>query len=120
MTVTEDYRKITIILEDGQHWFVTYKLPDERTLRAVQEGIPETTPNKEIQEELRSLGFEIISVAKMFKAINWTKPIPFSIPFSFLPVVSNFSSGVAKVLFSNFNPLSFRSAPSMSFRSSSY
>lgn len=48
----ERYRAITKMLDEGNHEYHTFKLPEERTLRVVLRGIPQIASIEDVHQNL--------------------------------------------------------------------
>lgn len=60
LKTTNDYRKVTHILDEQEQECYTYKVDEKRTIREVLRGITHFTTLKDIKEELSTKEFEVI------------------------------------------------------------
>jgi Associated with zinc fingers len=67
----EDFRKSINLLEERNYKFHTFTVPEEKPLRVVIRGLNASFSKEEIQAELESLKFDIVSVAQIInKRLN--------------------------------------------------
>ncbi|CAH0557084.1 unnamed protein product [Brassicogethes aeneus] len=63
----ESYRKISAFLSQNKEEFHTYMLPENKLLQVVIRGIPSEIDIKEVEEELKSLGYTLSGITRMKK-----------------------------------------------------
>lgn len=61
-TRIDDHRAITQLLNGGSHDYHTFKLVEEKILRAVLNDIPQVLPTEKVKQNLVDVGFEVFSL----------------------------------------------------------
>lgn len=62
---TNDFRTLRRLLEESKIVYNTFSLPEERQLKVVMRGVPETLTEEEIADDLRTQGYKFKSVHRM-------------------------------------------------------
>lgn len=62
-----DHRKIQTILDENKVHHFTHELPEDKTLRVVVRGVVGIISQQELGDELREIGFDVLSVVRMHR-----------------------------------------------------